>query len=322
ALHLTGREVLHFKLEPALMFPAMHSLVASGYTGVDVFFVISGFIMAHTTCRFDEADDRAGQAITFMRRRLLRIVPLYWIALLWTIKVPLARGQFGADYFFDFLFLPRMHPSGNIWPELVAGWTINYEMFFYAMFALAMAFGRHRYKVVLSVLIALAALGALARPASVPLVFYTSPLVLEFAMGIGVFFAVSRTAASPHLLLLIFLGGFAVLILDNGAVPRAMADGVPAALMVYAAAKARPVRQRPVLERIGDASYSIYLFHLAVLSLLNHAIKAWPFAQGPVWDVVGFTVAVAFATSAGLLVHALLERPLTRRLQSRDLRLA
>jgi exopolysaccharide production protein ExoZ len=116
-----------------------------GASGVDIFFVISGFVMAHTTR--DSTD-----AVTFFRKRIARIVPLYWIALLWTARHALPSPD--ADLLKDFFFVPHWSTEfpNSVNPILRQGFTLNYEMFFYALFALAMIFGRKRVVVLLCAL--------------------------------------------------------------------------------------------------------------------------------------------------------------------------
>src|SRR5438045_2337056 len=111
-------------------------------TGVDIFFVISGFIMWVSVER--RPDMTAG---TFLRNRLIRIVPLYWLVSAGVLTMTFAAPQllhttvFSAPHAIaSFLFLPARHPVvGNFWPLLIPGWTLDYEMLFYVLFAAAIA---------------------------------------------------------------------------------------------------------------------------------------------------------------------------------------
>jgi exopolysaccharide production protein ExoZ len=282
-----------------------------GVAGVDVFFVVSGFIMAHTTRRFDCSAPTL-RARRFMWRRMLRIVPLYWIALLWTIKVPLSHGRFSVDYAKDFLFIPRMHSTGNIWPELVAGWTLNYEMFFYAAFALAMLTCSMRYWMLTGLLAGLVAVGLALHPSRTFLVFYTEPIVLEFMFGVAVYYLVPKINASRLVAFFVLVAGFAVLLMNNGTVDRVIADGIPAATIVWAAVKlGGGVNEVRWLRFLGDASYSIYLFHLAALSVIGKAMRA----GGPVAALplpVAFAMVIVIPMCVGIAIHLFVERPLLR----------
>ncbi|MCR5875270.1 acyltransferase [Phenylobacterium sp. J426] len=107
-----------------------------GAAGVDVFFVISGFIMWVVTCR------KTPSPGDFLMRRVQRIVPLYWAATLLVVGVALAiPGSFpNLQVSFEALlkslfFVPYHDAGGLIAPLIVPGWTLNYEMFFYLLFA-------------------------------------------------------------------------------------------------------------------------------------------------------------------------------------------
>ena len=80
-----------------------------GSRGVDIFFVISGFVMAYSTRSFDPAGSRPAQAADFLVKRLIRVVPLYWVATLWTARRIIWHGNVDLDLVKDFLFLPRFH---------------------------------------------------------------------------------------------------------------------------------------------------------------------------------------------------------------------
>ena len=108
-----------------------------GPSGVDLFFVISGFIMVATTTG-------PGRPFNFIARRLIRVVPLYWlltctmVALAWKLPQLFRTIDLApAHVLQSLLFIPHYSPSfpGMAWPVLVPGWTLNFEMFFYAVFA-------------------------------------------------------------------------------------------------------------------------------------------------------------------------------------------
>ncbi|PZN94338.1 MAG: acyltransferase, partial [Hyphomicrobiales bacterium] len=114
--------------------------------GVDIFFVISGFIMVHAS---GELFGRPGATRLFLERRIARIVPLYWAAttlfLLIGYVVPAALnsgapdlGQIMASY----LFWPAVSTQGLVQPVYSLGWTLNYEMLFYVLFAAALVLPR------------------------------------------------------------------------------------------------------------------------------------------------------------------------------------
>jgi exopolysaccharide production protein ExoZ len=99
-------------------------IVDIGAAGVDLFFVISGFIMVYTSERLF---GQTGAPQRFLARRIIRIVPLYWTL---TAFAALVLFGFGPNTLGSYLFIPT-HRG----PILTVGWTLNYEMMFYSLFA-------------------------------------------------------------------------------------------------------------------------------------------------------------------------------------------
>ena len=144
-----------------LSVPGSDAWPSFGAAGVDIFFVISGFVMAYTTSIVSSrpvaevaSTGLLAKAGKFLRKRVVRVVPLYWLALLWTSRRDLMHAHIGTDLVKDFLFLPHPNNVFHSWlaPTLQQGWTLNYEAFFYILFAVAILFGAARNRVVLSTL--------------------------------------------------------------------------------------------------------------------------------------------------------------------------
>jgi exopolysaccharide production protein ExoZ len=294
-----------------------------GSRGVDLFFVISGFVMALSTAKLDTRAPWLSEATRFWLRRILRIVPLWWLALLWMSKSMFARGEVDAGLLGDFLFWPRFHPAhpDQIWPWLVPGWTLGYEMLFYLLFGLSMAFGRWRHGAAVLLIGALVVAGMLVDPVSAIARFATREVMLEFVLGIGVWKLLARWPASTMPRAAAFgvaLGGLALLGVDNHGMPRALADGVPAALVVWGGVVAARGLRLPVLERIGDASYSTYLCQVFVFGWMQRLMQHPPSASPSVTYVVTLVaIALVACTATGWAVHRLIERPLQALLDPR-----
>ena len=114
--------------------------------GVDVFFVISGFIIVHAAAPLH---GRANPQKLFLAHRIARVVPLYWLAttlylaLAWARPGLLGAGAEGPAYLAaSYLFWPMARADGAVQPLYSLGWTLNYEMAFYALFALVLPLGR------------------------------------------------------------------------------------------------------------------------------------------------------------------------------------
>jgi exopolysaccharide production protein ExoZ len=292
----------------------------AGTAGVDIFFVISGFVIVVSSRRLI---GRAGGGREFAARRLIRIVPLYWIATTVNLVVLLLLpGQVlhsRLDWWnvtSSYLFLPSYTSDGQIEPLLGVGWTLTFEMFFYAVFAAAILLRRNVY-VVVGLVMGACAVGALWHTPGGPAIgFYLSPRVLEFYLGmllalVSVRLHPGRTWAALCLgagLVLLFVAP-----LDGYGLPLLLRKGLPALLVVAGAVFLEPHvgRRLPrALVFLGGASYALYLFHPmiapAVPALLKHA--------GLRFDVLSVAGALVVAVAAASVVHAALERPLTRRL--------
>ena len=109
-----------------------------GAAGVDLFFIISGFVMVYSS---EPLFGSSRGAIYFFCHRIIRIVPLYWIVTALALILATMHG-FGGMYPLhmivgSFLFIPMLRPEGVMQPLVAQGWTLNYEMFFYVIFAMA-----------------------------------------------------------------------------------------------------------------------------------------------------------------------------------------
>ena len=276
-----------------------------GSAGVDVFFIISGFIMWTVT----ERETKSG---TFLAHRLLRIAPLYWMA---TLLAAVSARPDLARLVASFLFIPWRAPDGAVAPVLVQGWTLQYEMFFYLLFAVGLVLTRRlQLAVITTALVALSCIG-LAGPPHDPVVHtYTDPLLLEFLAGIwlAVLWRAARLpqwAGRPLLAAAIVAFTLAgVARLDPTGWARLFFWGVPAGLLVtgFLALEDRMPVNRLGLA-LGDSSYSIYLFHGFISSVV------FRLPLGPML----IPVAVVASAVGGWLIFRLIEAPMTRFLRDR-----
>ena len=161
-----------------------------GAAGVDLFFVISGFVMAMIVARPGAFDGRE-----FWIRRIARVVPAYWVITFVVFALALAMPSLFSSTTADLpslvtslFFVALDHGDGDTVPLLVVGWTLNYEIFFYACVALTAGLFADRRLIGASILmICLVAAGLWLKPENPSLVFYTDPILLEFVFGILVF---------------------------------------------------------------------------------------------------------------------------------------
>jgi exopolysaccharide production protein ExoZ len=246
-----------------------------GIYGVDLFFMISGFIMLVTTW------DKPITPMAFIGHRIRRVVPLYWAATLLMVGIAIAAPALFKTLQWDsgaliksLLFIPYDSLSfpGRIEPLLVPGWTLNYEMFFYALFAVALLVGKGwRVPVMVGVLSVLVASGYAFHPTSAALQVYTNYPLLEFGAGM-------------------ILGRLWVM---NPRAPRV--DG-----------------GNTLLSAIGDASYSIYLTHIFTLGALRVVWTHLVPVASMVSSVILMAASLTVSAAAGCMCYRWVERPLTK----------
>ena len=307
------------------------------WAGVDLFFVISGLVIVLASRHLAGAPGGRGR---FLAHRIARVVPLYWLTTALYLALALAApgllGEAAAlarDPAFvagSFLFWPMARPDGSLQPLYGLGWTLNYEMAFYALFALGLGFGLRGAVAWLGAgLAALVAVGALLAPPP-PLAFWADPVVLEFALGAALGLArVAGLRLSSTLRLACAVLGLGGLLLaawhlgGAGEVPgvaRPLLVGLPAGLLVAGAAlgPSGPAARSSLLSALsflGDASYALYLTHPFALRAGREALLRLGLA--PALHPWGAMLAMtALALVAAVAVHLLVERPLTRRLRA------
>lgn len=315
-------------LQGGALFDPLH---VPGSAGVDLFFVISGAVM---TVGAWQTRGQAGVVGRFLRRRVARVVPLYWLvsallvpAFLAQPALPRPDGTDPPSLLASFLLLPQ-----DGYPLLLVGWTLVFEMWFYVLFALALSRGRRGLMYVMlpwvTVVIGLhIAVGDTTNPY---LAFFANLMHVEFAMGILVGHLVLKgRLVAPRLVTAagVLLAAAALVYAGTyttdfpSAWYRALAVGVAAAVCVYGATALELRRGRVLpraLEKLGDASYSLYLTHLLVLAFFGQVASAIP-SRSPLAHVLLLCAALAICVGTALVVYRLVERPLLRLLRTRRL---
>ncbi|WP_277185479.1 acyltransferase [Caballeronia sp. BR00000012568055] len=298
-----------------------------GFAGVDVFFVISGFVMSFIYSR-----SKVGyrSLATFWSRRFVRIVPLYWlltcvalaIYLIDPAKVNSSGGT--TSIWKSFLLIPG--PDKFL---IENGWTLSYEMYFYALFSFAFLF-TDKLRGALAVCALIVALGAgnLFRPIVPP--FLTDPILLEFAFGVVIFLIFDRASGTSGIWMrrvgvISLVAGVAGLIAVKALDARypyakALTVGIPAALIVFGVvAQESWLRRAPsaLLAGLGDSSYSMYLFHPFVLSAAAMIFTRLHLGQrGSVVEMAYWAMVVAGVLIASWLLYRYVETPLNRMVRS------
>lgn len=299
--------------------------IRSGAAGVDIFFVISGFIMWLVSRRGD-----VGPA-SFLKDRCVRVVPMYWlVTLALALAATLRPNLFPLDHptarhvVSSLLFIPHHSPrTQQLFPLLIQGWTLNYEMFFYGLFALALLAPRtDRPWVITGLLLACVAGGAILATRDAALLVYTSPLLLEFLAGIWLASAFEREHwMSAKLGWGALFTGFLLFAamevagIEGNEPLRVLFWGVPAFLIVCGAATIERhgrLPRLPLLEVLGNASYSIYLTHFLSILAVSLVVAKLGFMRG----ALIYVSTLGIALLAGAACFGWIERPLTNMVRS------
>lgn len=249
--------------------PIAHHVLA---TGVDIFFVISGFLMVRTTRRFDGGRLDWRQ---FLKKRLVRIAPLYWaltlaLAALLLFKPDLAERQIDLSFLLKSLtFLPTEVPGSDVQSTIIpVGWTLVYEMFFYVVFAFATALSYRAGLIgVAAFFVLIASLHGYF--SNYYLSLYSNPIILEFVFGMAIAWL---RAPSLRMGWVFVAVGFVALVAGAYVAGekleyRPFAVGIGAALIIYGASGISVERALIGLTVLGDMSYSLYLTHGYVIKL-------------------------------------------------------
>jgi exopolysaccharide production protein ExoZ len=294
----------------------------NGSGGVDIFFVISGFVMTISSAPLRDA---AHPARTFLARRLERLVPMYWIATVAAILIALygpayTRASLGTAWHqvASFLFVASATNGQLNDPLLFVGWSLNFEMAFYVLFAVALAMRASLLKVVAPVLIVVTVLAFLPHPGISPAVsFYADPMLLDFLGGILLAMAVPqvRRMAKPTALLLL-IAGWSLFLGGSWMIHRSWRAELwgCAGIAIIAAAVAleHPWGRRMPrwLLELGDASYSIYLVHALILPHVGMLLAKWS-RHDRIAAATSMAALLTTASLSGVLVYRLIERPIT-----------
>jgi len=305
----------HERLAPGL------PVYDQGAHGVRLFFVISGFVMILSSERLAT---QARGWLTFAIKRILRIVPLYWLMLLLKIAMLLGTRNLALHTKLDpifalksFLFIPALDLDGKIMPLHGVGWTLNFEMFFYLLFTIALLLRMPPVRFIAPVLVLCAALSLLVTPDwPVALQFYCNPVVVDFLAGMMIARWCQRGLVLPAgiawaLVAIGLLGLFLPILPDTHSLgPSLLITAFSAATIVGAGALEPRIGTRLPSWAVfmGAASYSLYLIHPLIAP-----ISPTVFARLHLhWAIPAVLGSIAVALVSGALLYVFVETPMSR----------
>ncbi|MBD1390997.1 acyltransferase [Neiella sp. HB171785] len=283
-----------------------------GASGVDLFFIISGFIITHTFL------NKPDQTTTeFLTKRIIRIVPMYWLTTLAYAALLLLFPSAFSTHSFDLLHTIKslLFISLEDYPVVYTGWTLSFEMYFYVLFGLMIATtATHTPKIIATALLLSTLLGLLLPgQSSYMRDFFTSPLLTEFSLGVVLAYLYRAkipvsNATSICLLLVGFAGLYVLRDMD-----RFVSFGLPMLLVFMAIVLNRNITSNNrLLLLLGDASYSIYLTHVLSLPALHVIASKLGLYSASMWSIIPLFIAYTLvSTMIGVIAYWLAEKPMT-----------
>lgn len=287
------------------------------FFGVPIFFVISGFVMSYI--------QRENPQI-FLLKRVIRIVPLYWTATFVMLVVACRQDLFLLQTYTSTNLIPDLIqsllflPNPDHFPTLGVGWTLNYEMYFYLIFAISLLINLRFAPVIAAFAVGITPiLNIVSGGNFVVQGFYSSPLVLYFVAGIAVFYLrnqfkglfLKRSMGLISVCIVCFL------LVSNFVTPLFPKETLsflwlPPVIIVFGAIMSEisgfSLNWRPLL-LIGEASYSLYLFHEPVFETLRLIAPKVNFPD-PGLNVLSMLTYVGISILVGICLHIYLEKPM------------
>ncbi len=283
-----------------------------GAAGVDLFFIISGFIMVYIT------DNKDFHFFDFLKKRLLRILPLYWMlslvaALVYIYNPAIVNSHNGeTSILSSFSLIPI---DGKVM-LLEVGWTLRYEFLFYFLFSLSL-FLFKRHVATCFIIIGMICMLPIIFGYNFYIGYISNPIIIEFLFGMNAYFAYKREILKTALLAAITCVILTIVILfishDISQI-RAVYYGLPmlVVFMTFIYLEKTLKENNRLLPRaakyIGDASYSIYLSHTFTIAICAKLTILFP--HHIEIQILFIPLSMAASIIVGVLCYELIEKPI------------
>jgi exopolysaccharide production protein ExoZ len=312
-------------------------LPSFGVFGIDIFFVISGFILSLSVLR-ERSQPGVQPMWEFMKRRFIRIYPIYWVIAGLTLARLARSHQLSQNSSVSaFFLLPSLRYP--ISPFIVAySWTMNFEVFFYLLLGLVLLKTVKRaVPLMMFILVALCSIGAIVGIRHPIVILAANPMLLEFVFGAAIALLYARIGRKPVLGIIVLAAGIAVslcirtiysdsiangmqmIMTDRGPFGRVITWGLSAALIVGGLVLWSPSMDSTLSKGwvlMGNASYSSYLISALALEFASRAFfRLAPPAQSIGYRLLYTTSMVVIVMAAGFCCYIAIEKPMLRKLQ-------
>ena len=326
--HALGSTSLKFPQHVSILPGSFESQLVICASSVDFFFLISGFTMFYVYAK-DFGNPLAWR--DFMVRRVIRIVPMYWlitaiyVAGLLFVPSAFSTLKFQLRHAIEsFLFIPTSNSAGEHFPMLNVGWTLWFEMYFYLLFGLAMLRTVRFALWAMGIFFGLSVLIGYVAPLGTPVLeVLFNQLVFEFFLGgLAGYLALRGYRASVPIAWALLASGLAIFAIQFVAgewhIGRLFTRGVPALMILIGLVSLEQhgrFKSPDWAIRLGDECYSLYLTHSLVLALIFKAYISLELMRWVSPDAL-IVLCLLAAVIAAHVVFVWLERPLTAALNS------
>ena len=312
------------------------NIFSFGYSGVDFFFVLSGFIILQM--HYQDLN-QPSRWRTYAIKRFIRLFPIFWLVMLFIIPVYFFNPHFGAGYernvsviVKSLLLIPQHH-----FPVLNVSWTLCHEVWFYLLFLFAIFAPRHLTRLSVAIItmasfvlwVLTLTIAKEKSPLTYSYGFALSSHNLEFALGcLGSYLLRHHRPRHPKFYLIAGFVWFATAAVFDaslfkyfGNTHRILSYGFPAFLIVVGSVTQELEGRLTVprlLTYLGDASYSIYLIHYPLLSLTAKLVLKFHIVSllGPFTSVI---LMIVLVTAAGCCCYSFIEKPMLETLRKKFL---
>lgn len=300
-----------------------------GWAGVDVFFVLSGFIITYTNIKLIQ---KASNLPAFLQRRFVRIYPTYWIIISFFLLLQiLFPSYYRTHYNLDFANIASTYLlfPGHVMINGVS-WTLSYELFFYMLFGIAFFIRNTKLSLYLAItyaviLILLPIAGYNFQNSDPVIYLITYPMNVEFIMGVVA--AVLIPKLSSKVALPLIISGCIIFIISavfsdlkyyvvGNTFNRVILFGTPSFLLIIGVVKyelLNKIKVNNIVLLLGEASYSLYLIHLPLLVASFKIISNIQIRNSVLLHFL-IVVIIVIICYASILFYKFVEKPLISRL--------